>query len=36
MEYIKKDYDPEQALLDRQKTNAQRLGALASVDLGLL
>lgn len=35
MEYINKDFDPAQALLDRQATNALRLGELASIDLGL-
>lgn len=35
MEIINKEFDPTKALLDRQKTNATRLGELASIDLGL-
>lgn len=36
MEYISEDFDPQQALFERQKKNTERLlGALASVELGL-
>ena len=35
MEYINKDFNPEQALSNRQKANASRLGELASIELGL-
>lgn len=35
MEAINKEFNPEAALLNRQQSNAARLGELASIDLGI-